>query len=317
MDKEKLVYALKQEDFSAYYTSAHKACREAKGDVVHLRAIIEFSNYCRRNCAYCGLNCENEKLTRYRMQPEEIIEVGKAAHRAGYKTLVMQSGEDPYYTREMIGEIVKELSDEGIIITLSCGEREEDEYKYWKECGAGRYLLKHETADSELYARLHPGYTLNERINALRAIKKAGYETGSGFMIGLPGETAETIADNILLLDELDCDMAGIGPFIPHPDTDMRDVSPGSVELTQRAVALTRIMRPSMNLPATTSLGVRDKGARENVFSRGANVIMRKVTPDEYKALYEIYPAALGKTDIKKEREELCDFIKSLGKIPE
>lgn len=317
MDKEKLTYAIQKEDFSEYYALAHKACREAKGDVVHLRAIVEFSNYCRRNCAYCGLNCENSKLTRYRMQPEEIIEVGRNAYHAGYKTLVMQSGEDPYYTREMIGEIVKELSREGIIITLSCGEREDEEYKYWKECGANRYLLKHETADSDLYAKLHPGYTLDERIHCLKTIKKLGYETGSGFMIGLPNESAEKIAENILLLDELDCDMAGIGPFIPHPDTAMRDVAAGSVELTQRAVALTRIMRPTMNLPATTSLGVRDKEARENVFSRGANVIMRKVTPDEYKSLYEIYPAALGKTDIKKEREELCDFIKSLGKIPE
>lgn len=317
MDKEKLTYAIQKEDFSEYYALAHKACREAKGDVVHLRAIVEFSNYCRRNCAYCGLNYGNSKLTRYRMQPEEIIEVGKKAYHAGYKTLVMQSGEDPYYTREMIGEIVKELSREGIIITLSCGEREDEDYKYWKECGANRYLLKHETADSELYAKLHPGYTLDERIHCLKTIKKLGYETGSGFMIGLPNESAEKVADNILLLDELDCDMAGIGPFIPHPDTAMRDVSAGSVELTQRAVALTRIMRPNMNLPATTSLGVRDKEARENVFSRGANVIMRKVTPDEYKSLYEIYPAALGKTDIKKEREELCDFIKSLGKIPE
>ncbi len=317
MDKEKLTYAIQKEDFSEYYALAHKACREAKGDVVHLRAIIEFSNYCRRNCTYCGLNCENSKLTRYRMQPEEIIEVGKNAYRAGYKTLVMQSGEDPYYTREMIGEIVKELSREGIIITLSCGEREDEDYKYWKECGANRYLLKHETADSDLYAKLHPGYTLDERIHCLKTIKKLGYETGSGFMIGLPNESAEKIAENILLLDELDCDMAGIGPFIPHPDTTMRDVSAGSVELTQRAVALTRIMRPTMNLPATTALGVRDKEARENVFSRGANVIMRKVTPDEYKSLYEIYPIALGKTDIKKEREELCDFIKSLGKIPE
>ncbi len=317
MDKEKLASAISQEDFSEYYSKAHKVCREVKGDVVHLRAIIEFSNYCRRNCAYCGLNCENAKLTRYRMEPEEIIDVGIRAHRAGYKTLVMQSGEDPYYTREMIGEIVKELAAEGIIITLSCGEREEEEYRYWKECGAHRYLLKHETANSELYAKLHPGYTLDARINCLRAIKKAGYETGSGFMIGLPGETSESIADNILLLDELDCDMAGIGPFIPHPDTPMRNAHPGSVELTQRAVALTRIMRPFMNLPATTALGVRDMAARENVFSRGANVIMRKVTPEPYKSLYEIYPAKLSKTDIKKEREELCEFIKSLGKIPE
>ena len=315
MHKNDIVTALNAADFSPYFKRAEEFCREAKGDEIHLRAIIEFSNFCYRNCAYCGLNCKNKNLPRYRMTPEEIIECGKEAHRAGYKTLVLQSGEDKTYTREVIGEIVKELASYGAIITLSCGERMED-YKYWKDCGAARYLLKHETADKALYEKLHPGFTLDARINALREIKKCGYETGSGFMIGLPGESAESIAENILLLDELDCDMAGIGPFIPHPDTEMRSRPAGSVELTQKAVALTRILRPHMNLPATTALGVRDAEAYKAALSRGANVIMKKATPEKYRAMYEIYPTTHKIRSVKDEYTELCDFIKSLSKIP-
>lgn len=316
MDREALISALRAPDFRPFFELADERRRESVGDVVHIRAILEFSNYCRRNCHYCGLQCQNKKSLRYRMPPEEIIQIGKEAYRAGYQTLVLQSGEDPYYTRSMMGEIVRELHDYGLVITLSCGEVEDETYAYWRKCGAGRYLLKHETADPALYGALHPGYSLETRIHCLKTIKSLGYETGSGFMIGLPGESAESIADNILLLDRLDCDMAGIGPFIPHPDTPMCDHPSGSVEMTQRAVALTRILRPHMHLPATTSLGVKDAGARESIFSRGANVIMRKVTPEPYKSMYQIYPAKLTKTDIVKERRELEEFIQSLGRIP-
>lgn len=315
--KEDIIRALSEDDFSPYFKMADALRRKVVGDTIHLRAIIEFSNYCFRNCAYCGINCANNALKRYRMEPEEIISCGKNAYSAGYKTLVLQSGEDKRYTKEIIGQIVKELSDFGAIVTLSCGEREYEDYAYWKECGAQRYLLKHECANADLYAELHPGYTLAERVNCLKEIKKCGYETGSGFMIGLPGESAESIAENILLLDKLDCDMAGIGPFIPHPATPMKDCRPGSVEVTQKAVALTRILRPHMNLPATTALGVRDRDAYEQAFSRGANVLMKKVTPEKYRALYEIYPAEFKVRDIREEREELCGFIKDMGRIPE
>ncbi len=317
MNREKLIFALNAEDFTPYFKEADEKRRNAVGDTVHLRAIIEFSNHCFRNCAYCGLNCSNKSLKRYRMTAEEIINCGKAACSAGYKTIVLQSGEDKFYTKELIGQIVKELSDLGVTITLSCGERSTEEYAYWRACGAKRYLLKHETADEKLYAELHPGYTLKDRISCLKEIKKCGYETGSGFMIGLPGESAESIADNILLLDKLNCDMAGIGPFIPHPKTLMKNCNPGSVEVTQKAVSLTRILRPHMNLPATTALGVRDKAAYSEAFARGANVLMKKVTPEKYRKLYEIYPAELKARDIKEERQELCDFIRSMGRIPE
>ena len=317
MCRDELIFALKAPDFSPYFKKADKVRYDAVGNTIHLRAIIEFSNYCFRNCAYCGLNCGNKSLRRYRMSPEEIISCGKEAYSAGYKTLVLQSGEDKFYTKEIIGQITKELSAYGATVTLSCGERDGEEYGYWKACGAKRYLLKQECADESLYADLHPGYKLKDRIDCLKQIKKCGYETGSGFMIGLPGECAESIAENILLLDKLDCDMAGIGPFIPHPETPMRDQDAGSVETTQKAVALTRILRPNMNLPATTALGVRDVDAYKQAFSRGANVLMKKVTPGSYRALYEIYPTQVKTKGIKEEYNELCDFVKDIGRDPE
>ena len=316
MHKEELISALQEDTFTSFFEKADAIRREVVGDIVHIRAILEFSNYCKRNCFYCGLQSQNKNCPRYRIPPEEIIRIGKEAYRAGYQTLVLQSGEDPYYTPTMIGGIIQELCAYGLTITLSCGEVSDETYLYWRQCGVTRYLLKHETANSELYAKLHPGYTLAARIHCLQTIKKAGYETGSGFMIGLPEESAASIADNILLLDRLDCDMAGIGPFLAHPETPLKDQPSGSVEMTQRAIALTRILRPHMNLPATTALGVKDKKARETVFSRGANVIMRKVTPEPYKSMYQIYPAKLSHTDIREERRELELFIRSLGRIP-
>ena len=189
-------------------------------------------------------------------------------------------------------------------------------YSYLKNCGADRYLLKQETADPALYRALHPDGTLDSRIRCLKALKALGFETGSGFMIGLPGQTLDTIASDILLIREIGCDMAGIGPFIPHPQTPLKEYPHGSTELTKRAVALTRITMPTINLPATTSLGVVNAREKDDIFSCGANVIMHKVTPDKYKKLYEIYPADLGETDIFRERRELEDSIRMMGKIP-
>lgn len=315
-EKKELVSLLKAEDFSAVYQEADRIRREHVSDQILIRAILEFSNYCRRQCRYCGLNSTNRKAKRFRMEPEEIISTARQAWDAGYKTIVLQSGEDPFYTPEQLGDIVREIKKTGIKVTLSCGEMPFEAYAYLKECGADRYLLKQETADPEIYRALHPDSCLEERVSCLKNLKKLGYETGSGFMIGLPGQSLETIAEDILLLWELHCDMAGIGPFIPHPDTPLKHLPHGNIELTKRAVALTRILLPEINLPATTALGVLDAGEKGSVFSCGANVVMRKVTPNAYKKLYEIYPADLGETDIEKERGELEERIRSLGRIP-
>ncbi len=303
-------------DFGPIYAEADRVRRETVGDEVQIRAILEFSNYCKRRCRYCGLNCDNRSAHRYRMRPEEILRTAREAAQAGYQTLVMQSGEDVYFTPELLGELIREIKTTGMAVTVSCGELDDAALAHLRACGADRYLLKHETADPALYDRLHPCGTLAHRVACLRSIKRLGYETGSGFMIGLPGQTLDTVAQDLLLLRELGCDMAGIGPFIPHPDTPLRGCAQGSTELTKRAVALARILLPKANLPATTSLGVIDGAEKNDVFSCGANVVMRKVTPDPYKQYYEIYPAHLDRTDIAAQRRELERQIRKLGRIP-
>ncbi len=312
---ESLASAIREADFSPYYEVADRVRKENKGDFVELRALLEFSNVCRLDCTYCGLRRSNENCTRFRMTPDEIVETAKASALAGYKTIVLQSGEDMWYTKEIIGDIVKRIKEFNIAVTLSLGERDCADYLYWRKCGADRYLMKHETADEEIYATLHPDHTLKSRVDKLKYIKSIGYETGSGFMIGLPNQTAETIAKDLLLLKEIGCDMAGIGPFIPHPETPLGKASAGSTELTMRAVALARILLPNANLPATTALGVVDGKDKRSVFDRGANVVMRKVTPTKYKRLYEIYPATFTDTDISADRAELVKEISSLGRI--
>ncbi len=287
---------------------------QTKGNLVNVRAIIEFSNYCRRNCAYCGLNCHNNKLERYRMEPDEIIETAQEGYKAGYKTVVLQSGEDKYYTTDMLCHIIKSIKEKtGMAVTLSSGEMSEEDYALIRKSGCDRYLLKHETSDFDLYSRLHPDYSFSDRIRCLKTLKKLGFETGGGFMIGLPGQDISTIAEDLLVLKSIPCDMAGIGPFIPHPQTPLRDAKPGSVKLTRRAVAVARLLLPEANLPATTSLAVLDKSERDKIFSGGANVIMKKITPPKYRAMYEIYPVNHGKIkSIAQEREEINRLLTEL-----
>lgn len=316
MTKQELVRLLAMEDFSPIYEKADAIRKEHVGDNVLIRAIIEFSNICNRQCKYCGLNCTNPNVDRYQMTKEEILEAAQKAVDAGYKTIVLQSGENPKLDREWMGDIVKQIKKMGSAVTLSIGELSDEDFQYYRECGADRYLLKHETADAELYRRMHPCGTLESRVHCLKTIRKLGYETGSGFMIGLPGQTLETIAEDLLLLKELGCKMAGIGPFIPHPETPLKGASKGDTELTKRAVALARILLPDANLPVTTALGVINQSEKENAFACGANVIMKKVTPDEYKKAYEIYPAKLEKTNIEEDRKLLEEQIRNLDRIP-
>lgn len=302
-------------DENYLFFKANEIRKKYCGEEVQLRAIIEFSNFCRCNCLYCGLQRQNQVIPRYRMIPDEIIEKAREAYQVGYKTLVLQSGEDPYYTKDVISYIIKKIKELGdIAITLSIGERDYAEYAQWKRDGADRYLLKHETADSNLYQQLHPHSSLEKRITCLKWLKELGYQTGSGFMIGLPGQTLETIAKDLLLLKKLDVEMAGIGPFIPHPHTPLGNeaTTPDSTLLTLKAVALTRIILKRVHLPTTTALEVSTK---TNAFCAGANVIMRKVEPHQYRRLYEIYPSPLGnEKTIAEERKEVEAYIRSFGK---
>lgn len=314
--KERLVELLSLDDFTEVYEAADQVRRDHVGDEVHIRAIIEFSNICARQCKYCGLNCNHEGIDYYQMTADEILRTAEQAINAGYKTIVLQSGENPKLNKRWMGHIIKNIVNMGAVVTLSIGELSRADLEFYRQCGAERYLLKHETADPHIYEELHPCGTLQQRVECLKNIHDLGYETGSGFMVGLPGQTTETIAEDLLLLKELGCKMAGIGPFIPHPDTPLRDAEAGSPELTKRAVALTRLLIPEANLPVTTALGVVNQDDRENAFACGANVVMKKVTPDEYKEAYEIYPAELGKTDIEKDRKLLEEQIRALGRIP-
>lgn len=310
-----LVELLGLEDFSPIYAQADQVRAEAVGDTVHIRALLEISNHCRRMCTYCGLRAPRQNLTRYRMDPEEVVQAACEAHAVGYRTIVLQSGEDPWYTPLMLGQIVSAIKAKtDMAVTLGCGEMREEDYAFLKLAGTDRYLIKHETADPDLYRRLHPDSSLDKRVGCLRTLKRLGYETGSGFMVGLPGQTLETLAQDLLLLASIPCDMAGIGPFLPHPDTPLRDGTAGDAELTRRCVALARLMLPSANLPATTALTVR--GDNGQVFSGGANVVMRKITPNCYKRMYEIYPAQLPDTDIPAQRAQLEEQIRSLGRVP-
>lgn len=312
-----LVSLLELENFDEIYKEADKVCQENFSNQIHIRALLEFSNYCKRKCIYCGLNSQSTSVTRYRMSPDDIVAASLAAYDVGYKTIVLQSGEDGYFTAEILGDIVKRIkSDSPIAITLSCGELSYEDYAYLKKCGADRYLLKHETSDEKIYSHLHPCGTLENRISCLKNIKNLGYLTGGGFMIGLPNQTTDTIASDLLLLYEIGCDMAGIGPFIASPNTALANHPNGSTELTLRAVALARLLLPKAYLPATTALGVLEKAQKEKVFSCGANVVMQKITPVNHRKDYAIYPSDTSELSIQDGRKAVELFIKGMNKTP-
>jgi len=279
------------------------------GDEVHLRGVIEFSNWCCRDCLYCGLRRSNKKLTRYRMREEEIIESALRGSRVGIKTIVLQSGDDFWYSAETISEIIRKIKEKmDVAITLCLGERDYKDYKLWKEAGADRYLLKHETANPRLYSWLHPGQSLIKRIEILGWLKELGYQIGSGNIVGLPGQTIQDLADDIRLMKELNVEMAGIGPFIPHPDTPLGREEPGTLSMTLKVLSVTRIILKDVHLPATTAVGTVHPEGREMALKSGANVVMPNITPTEYRPLYQTYP---DKICIDKDIE---NYLSSLEK---
>lgn len=293
IDKEEICRLLISEgaDRDLLFACADRTRELHIGNEVHLRGIIEFSNYCIKNCLYCGLRRDNTALERYRMTADEVTEAAKAGAEAGLKTIVLQSGEDPFFTADMLARIIGRLKDEhDVAITMSVGDRTRDEYALMRQAGADRYLLKHETADPELFSRLRPGTTLDGRVRRLTWLKELGFQVGSGAMIGLPWQTVDSLAEDILLLRRLDVEMAGFGPFIPHGDTPLAECHGGSVEATLKTLAVARMLMPYTHLPATTALGSIDPEGRQRALKCGANVVMPNITPVQYKKLYEIYP---------------------------
>lgn len=272
------------------FSLADKIRKENVGDEVHLRGLIEFSNICKRTCKYCGLRCENKDIDRYRIEPDDIIFYAQKAVDMGYKTIVLQSGEDEYYSREILCRIIKGIKSLDVALTLSIGERCFDDYKAFKDCGADRYLIRIETTDKELYKKMHPHMSFENRVRCLKDLGKLGYEVGTGCLVGLPGQTIESLANDILFFKEINADMVGIGPFIAHPHTPLKDCLNGDFTLALKVMALTRILLKNINIPATTAMETLNPNGRIIALQSGANVVMPNVTTTEYRAKYEIYP---------------------------
>lgn len=261
------------------------------GPEVHIRALVEFSNVCARSCNYCGLRAPNANVVRYRMPPDEIVALAAHLSGKGLRTMVLQSGEDPHYTGEMIADIVRRIkAGNDMAITLCLGERSCEDYRLWKEAGADRYLLRHEAANRDLYRSLHPDSDYDNRMRCLRWLRELGYQVGAGCMVGAPGQTIEHLADDIEFFRDFQPDMAGIGPYIAHPDTPFAQCSTGSLWLTLKMVALTRIVTRNALLPATTAIGSIEEQGREMALQAGADVVMPNYTPLKYREHYEIYP---------------------------
>ncbi|MBQ8475878.1 [bacterium] len=291
MKKQEIIDILSDnKNNDALFKKADKIRRENVGDEVHLRGLIEFSNICKCQCLYCGLRSNNKKIERYRILHDEILEYAKNAVNMGYKTLVLQSGEDNFYDCDKMVEIIKDIKKLDCALTLSIGEREYEEYKAFKKAGADRYLLRIETTDENLYKKMHPKASFKNRVRCLENIKSLGFETGTGCLVGLPEQTLDSLADDILFFKELDADMVGVGPFIPHPQTPLKDSEKGSFELALKVMSLTRINLVNINIPATTAMETLNPMGRIIALQSGANVVMPNVTSKEYRRKYEIYP---------------------------
>ncbi|AEB07051.1 iron-only hydrogenase maturation protein HydE [Coriobacterium glomerans PW2] len=278
---------------TAYLFERARAVRRQRyGDKVFIRGLIEISNRCRNDCLYCGIRRSNECAERYRLQPADIIACTDKGYELGFRTFVMQGGEDPFFTDEVLCPLIERIkaNHPDCAITLSLGERTRESYQRLFDAGADRYLLRHETATDAHYRRLHPSeLSLATRKACLSNLKEIGYQTGAGFMVGSPYQTVENLADDMLYLDELQPQMVGIGPFIPHRDTPFRDHAAGSVAQTLFFLGCLRLMLPASLLPATTAIGTLDPQGREKGMLAGANVVMPNLSPPENRGKYLLY----------------------------
>lgn len=317
LSRDEIIALLKDDSINEeLFKAADEVRKKYLGDEVHLRGLIEFTNICKRNCMYCGLRRDNKSLNRYRLSHEEIIDFAKKAVSYGYKTLVLQGGEDDYYTVERLVPIVKDLKALGVALTLSIGERPFEEYEALKKAGADRFLLRIETTDRELYEKLDPGMSHENRIQCLKNLRKLGYEVGSGCLVGLPGQKIESLADDILFFKELDVDMNGIGPFIPNEDTPLKDAEGGQFELALKVMAIVRLLLPDINIPATTAMETLNKQGRVIALQCGANVVMPNVTEGEYRKLYALYPGKICTGDTPAHcRGCISGKIRGIGRI--
>lgn len=291
------------------------------GKKVFFRGLIEISNYCKNDCYYCGIRRSNSNAHRYRLTKKEILECCRMGYELDFRTFVLQGGEDGHYTDPKMVDIVSTIKNKypDCAITLSLGEKSYETYKQYFDAGADRYLLRHETATDEHYAKLHPqGMKLESRKQALYSLKEIGFQVGAGFMVGSPYQTTENLADDLLFLKELDPQMVGIGPFIPHQDTQFAKEKTGTVEMTVLMIALTRLLLPKSLLPATTALGTIDPLGREKGIKAGANVVMPNLSPITVRKDYSLYDNKICTGDEAAEcRQCIAGRIERAGFIPD
>ncbi|HEU24064.1 MAG: [FeFe] hydrogenase H-cluster radical SAM maturase HydE [Mesoaciditoga sp.] len=309
LSREEIVYLLGLKDsVERKYLFDLASCvrHDNVGDTIFIKGIIEFSNYCKRDCLYCGIRSSN-KVPRYRMKEDEIVKTAIEAANYGVDTIILQSGEDPFYTTEIIERIIKKIRETTHrAVSLSIGEREPEEFEIFKKAGASKYLLKQETVNKKIFEMVH-GDDYERRIFLIKTLVSLKYITGGGDIIGLPGQTLEDIADDIIFMREAGIKMAGIGPFIPARGTPLENYPTGSAEITLNAYACTRLMIPLIQLPTTTALGTIDKNLQYKAFDAGCNVIMVNFTPDTYRSNYRIYD--------NKRKVEFYETVRDLSKM--
>lgn len=312
-----LIESYSEEPQELLRTLAVQARKKVYGDSVYIRGLIEFSNICKNDCYYCGIRRSNQTSDRYRLTKEEIIETTEEGYNLGFRTFVLQSGEDLYFTDEILVDIVSNIKQKhpDCAVTLSIGERNKESYKKLFNAGADRFLLRHETADKEHYEKLHPNeMSFEHRMQNLQELKEIGYQVGCGFMVGSPFQSTDTIAKDLKFIEKFSPEMCGIGPFIPHKATPFKDYKAGTVELTCYLLSIIRLIKPNILLPATTALGTIQEGGREQGILSGANVVMPNLSPMSVRKKYNLYDnklctgeeSAQGLADLKNK-------IKAIG----
>ncbi len=331
LEDEELLYLLdniNEKEKKYLFSLAKKTRDEVYGNRVYLRGLIEFTNYCNKRCVYCGINASNKNVKRYRLTKHEILDSCIKGKKLGFNTFVLQGGEDKFFTDEIICDIVQsiKLKIPDCAVTLSIGEREFESYKAFKKAGVDRYLLRHETTNSDLYTRLHPNSKLQNRMECLKDLKDLGFQTGAGFMVGLPGYETKDYVKDLRFLKNLQPEMVGIGPFIPHADTEMKHCKSGDLKTVILILAMVRLLLPKVLLPATTALSTIDSEGRKKGLNAGANVIMPNLTPGIYREDYSLYNEKMitGSESveelelIKKQLEDygyICDMSKGDSKM--
>ena len=297
--RDKILAFYKGADTESLLARARELCLARHGTGVLLRGLIEYSNICSCDCLYCGIRASNKNVSRYRLGPERIAAIASAGYRAGLRSFVIQGGEDRAFAERELPRAVEMIRRDcpDAAITLSAGILPRESYARLRHSGADRYLLRFETSDPELHRKLRAGVSLGRRLEALGDLASLGYQLGSGYMVGLPGESEETRITNALLCYDLELDMVGIGPFIPHPDTPLAGSPQSPIELALRATSLVRLLLPDAHMPATTAAGSLDPAGREKMIEAGANVLMPNITPPEAKRNYLLYPGKICLTE--------------------